>query len=188
MNSENQESAVDRRRGRMPFLDHLEELRKRLIHGVAAILIGFGICLYFSERLLSHLGRADHEGSSRRFVAGLHQSDRSILRVFESRFLGGLLLTLPYVLYELWKFIYPGLHIHERKMAAPFVIIAAALFIFRHTFRLFLRLSSCLEVFYRLCNARSQAHVRDEGLHFSGDHADAGFRRGVRDAYCDRVF
>ncbi len=51
MDYENQENAVTEEEGRMPFLDHLEELRKRLIRGVTAVLIGFGICLYFSERL-----------------------------------------------------------------------------------------------------------------------------------------
>jgi sec-independent protein translocase protein TatC len=119
---------VNEEEGRMPFLDHLEELRKRLMRGVTAILIGFALCLYFSERLFHILAapvkKLLPEGSSLVFT-GLPDPFFIYLKV---AFLAGLVLALPYVLYELWRFVHPGLHIHERKLAAPFVIAATALF------------------------------------------------------------
>jgi sec-independent protein translocase protein TatC len=128
MNSENQENTVTEEEGRMPFLEHLEELRKRLIRAVAAILIGFGVCIYFSERLYHILAapimQLLPEGSSLVFI----NPTEAFFVYLKVAFLGGLLLTLPYVLYQLWKFISPGLHLHERKLAAPFVIFSAALF------------------------------------------------------------
>jgi sec-independent protein translocase protein TatC len=150
MNYENQENAVieeEKEEGRMPFLEHLEELRKRLIHGVTAILIGFGVCLYFSERLYHILAapimKVLPEGSSLVFI----NPTEAFFVYLKVAFLGGLLLTLPYVLYELWKFIHPGLHIHERKMAAPFVIIATSLFYAGTLFAYFFVFQAALRFF-----------------------------------------
>jgi len=119
---------VNEEEGRMPFLEHLEELRKRLMRGAAAILIGFAFCLYFSERLFHVLAapikKLLPQGASLVFT-GLPDPFFIYLKV---AFLGGLLITLPYVLYELWRFVHPGLHIHERRLAAPFVFAATVLF------------------------------------------------------------
>lgn len=113
---------------RMSFFDHLEELRTRLIRAVIAILIGFGICIGFKERLYNIL--ADP-------ILKLLPKDASL--VFTSlpdpffihlkvAFVVGLFIAFPFVLYQLWLFIKPGLLEHERKLALPAVIIATLLF------------------------------------------------------------
>ncbi len=113
---------------RMSFFDHLEELRQRLIRAVIAILIGFGLCIGFKERLYNIL--ADP-------ILQLLPKDSSL--VFTSlpdpffihlkvAFIVGLFLAFPFVLYQMWLFVKPGLLEHERKLALPVIIIATLLF------------------------------------------------------------
>ncbi len=113
---------------RMSFFEHLEELRTRLIRAVIGILIGFIICIFFKERLYNIL--ADP-------ILVLLPKDSSL--VFTSlpdpffihlkvAFVVGLFLAFPFVLYQLWLFIKPGLLDHERKLALPTIVIATMLF------------------------------------------------------------
>ena len=114
--------------GRMPFLQHLEELRFRLIRSVLAICVGFGICVVFSQRLFSMLAAP----ITRLLPAGTALVFTSLPDPFfiylKIAFFAGLFLALPYVLYQLWQFVYPGLHEHERKLALPFIVCATLLF------------------------------------------------------------
>ncbi len=132
---------------RMPFLEHLEELRKRLINCVTAIVIGFGICVYFSERMFNFLANP---------IVKLLPKDTSLIFTHPADpffvylkidLLIGLMLALPYILYELWKFIYPGLHEHERKLAAPFIMAAAGLFYSGAAFAYFLVFPAAFKFF-----------------------------------------
>ncbi|HMK36221.1 MAG TPA: twin-arginine translocase subunit TatC [Desulfomonilaceae bacterium] len=149
--------------GRMPFLDHLEELRKRLIRSVTAVLIGFAVCLYFSDPLFHVLAAPIKKllpQDSALVFTGLPDPFFIYLKV---AFLGGLFLALPYILYQLWKFVYPGLHVHERKMAAPFVIFAASLFYSGGLFAYFLVFPAAFGFFlsYTSVDLRPMIAIRD---------------------------
>lgn len=113
---------------RMSFFDHLEELRIRLIRGVTAILIGFVACIYFGEKLFELLASPLARllpGDNTLVFTGLADPFFMHLKV---AFVAGVFLTIPYVLYQVWRFIAPGLHDSEAKLALPFVVIATALF------------------------------------------------------------
>jgi sec-independent protein translocase protein TatC len=128
----------------MPFLEHLEELRKRLIHCVTAIIVGLLICIYFSERLFNLLANPIIkllEGSPLIFIT----PTAPFFAYLKVDLIVGLLIALPYILYELWKFICPGLHTHERKLAAPFIIAAAMLFYAGVAFAYFLVFPAALK-------------------------------------------
>lgn len=123
-----QESHDTVEESRMSFFEHLEELRTRLIRAVIAIMIGFIICIFFKERLYNIL--ADP-------ILALLPKDSAL--VFTSlpdpffihlkvAFVVGMFLAFPYVLYQLWLFIKPGLLEHERKLALPAIVIATLLF------------------------------------------------------------
>lgn len=123
-----QESHGTVEESRMSFFEHLEELRTRLIRAVIAITIGFIICIFFKERLYNIL--ADP-------ILALLPKDSAL--VFTSlpdpffihlkvAFVVGTFLAFPYVLYQLWLFIKPGLLEHERKLALPAIVIATLLF------------------------------------------------------------
>jgi sec-independent protein translocase protein TatC len=132
---------------RMSFFDHLEELRVRLIRGVTAILIGFVACIYFGDKLFQILASP---------LAKLLPGDNTL--VFTSladpffmhlkvAFVAGVFLTIPYVLYQLWLFIAPGLQAHEAKLALPFVVIATFLFYLGAVFAYFLVFPTVFQFF-----------------------------------------
>ncbi|MFH0821735.1 MAG: twin-arginine translocase subunit TatC [Pseudomonadota bacterium] len=114
---------------RMGFLDHLEELRSRLIRAVIAILIGFSVCMYFSEdviRLLSKpLTKLLPQGSGALIFTGLPDPFFMYIKV---SFICSFFITLPFVLHQIWMFVKPGLYPHERRLSAPFISFATLLF------------------------------------------------------------
>ncbi len=133
--------------GRMPFLQHLEELRTRLIRSVLAICVGFGISVVFSQRLFSMLAAP----ITRLLPAGTALVFTSLPDPFfiylKIAFFAGLFLALPYVLYQLWQFVYPGLHEHERKLALPFIVCATLLFYAGGAFAYFLVFPAAFKFF-----------------------------------------
>lgn len=113
---------------RMSFLDHLQELRSRLIRAAIAILIGFGACIYFAEPLFKLMAdpllKLLPEGSTL-ISTGLPDPFFMYLKV---AFVAGIFIVLPYVIWQLWLFVAPGLLDNERKYAAPSIMIATLLF------------------------------------------------------------
>lgn len=112
----------------MTFLEHLEELRSRLTRVVLAVLVGFGVCIAFGERLFTLLAapitKLLPQGSTLIFT-GLPDPFFMYLKV---AFVAGIFLVLPVIIYELWRFVRPGLLEHERRMAVPFIVSAVLLF------------------------------------------------------------
>ncbi len=117
----------------MTFWEHLEELRTRIIRALLAFLVGSGVCWYYREKLLIWLTKpflaawnAGHLGGK----AGLHFPAPASLFVayIKIALLGGLVVSLPIVLYQLWAFIAPGLYSKEKRLAFPFVVASCALF------------------------------------------------------------
>jgi len=113
----------------MTFLEHLEELRRRLLHVFASLAVAFGICWAFSARLYDFLARpvmdALPEGRTLAFTS---LPDPFILYM-KVALLAGIFLASPYILWQLWLFISPGLYGHERRMAVPFLFFSTALFV-----------------------------------------------------------
>lgn len=113
---------------KQPFLAHLEELRKRLIASAISMGIGFAICYYFSENLLQFL----IEPLKAAMSEGDHLVFTSLPEMFfvylKVAFVGGILLAAPFLFYEAWMFVAPGLYKHEKKMVVPFVISSTILF------------------------------------------------------------
>jgi sec-independent protein translocase protein TatC len=108
--------------GKMSFLDHLGELRKRIVWGLVATTIGFLITFSFSERIVGFLARP-LPGK----LAQLAPTEVFWVHM-KVAMIAGLFLALPVVLYQVWAFVAPGLLPHERRYAAPFVIIGSVMF------------------------------------------------------------
>ena len=107
----------------MPFFDHLEELRQRILKSLIAIVISSGFCLLFVRKLVQIL----------EMPAGKIQ----FLQVAPGEFLftsikvagyGGLTISLPFILYQVLRFILPGLTKEEKFLIAPSVAGSAILF------------------------------------------------------------
>jgi sec-independent protein translocase protein TatC len=136
--SQSEGQVTEEDEGKMSFLDHLGELRQKLIRCAVAITVMFGICVYFSEDLFRTFSgpivKLLPPGSSLVFV----KLTSPFFVYLKLSLLCGFIFALPYVVYQLWKFIYPGLHPHERSLAAPFVIAATLLFYMGAAFAYFL--------------------------------------------------
>jgi sec-independent protein translocase protein TatC len=113
---------------KQPFLRHLEELRKRLIASAIAVGIGFAICYFFSERifliLIEPLKAVMPEGDQLIFTA-LPEMFFAYLKV---AFVSGILMASPYLFYQMWMFVAPGLYKQERSLVVPFVLASTLLF------------------------------------------------------------
>jgi sec-independent protein translocase protein TatC len=113
-----------------PFVSHLVELRDRLIRSVIAILIGFGILAFYpgfgamydllAAPLVAHLP----EGAT--LIATNVISP--VLVPLKITLMGGFMLVLPFVLYQVWAFVAPGLYSHEKKLVVPLVVSSTLLF------------------------------------------------------------
>jgi sec-independent protein translocase protein TatC len=114
----------------MPLLDHLIELRNRLMYSCGAILIGFVICYFFSEQIYAFLVRplADiyHGEAGRRMIyTGLAEAFFTYVKV---AFWAGAFLAFPFVAAQLWMFIAPGLYRNEKQAFLPFLAATPVLF------------------------------------------------------------
>jgi len=115
--------------GKMSFLEHLDELRKRLVHIVAYISIGFIVSWLFVKKIfdfLSHpLAQTLPEGQKLVYT-GVTDPFTVYMKV---AFLAAIFLTIPLTLYEVWKFIAPGLYRKEKKYVVPFLVSSMFLFL-----------------------------------------------------------
>lgn len=114
---------------KQPFLSHLEELRKRLVSISIGVGAGFVICYIFSERLFQllilPLKNVLPEGDKLIFT-NLPEMFLTYLKV---SLIAGVLLSSPFIFYQLWLFIAPGLYQREKKYIFPFVIFSTILFV-----------------------------------------------------------
>ncbi len=121
----------------MTFIEHLEELRFRLIRVVIILAVSFVICYSISDQisnyLLAPLKLALGDEGKIVFLGLLDK----ILSQFQIAFWSSIILSSPFWMYQVWAFIKPGLHKHEVVVIRPFMIIAFLLFAFGVAFGYF---------------------------------------------------
>ncbi|MDP2054100.1 MAG: twin-arginine translocase subunit TatC [Acidobacteriota bacterium] len=114
--------------GRMTFLEHLDELRKRITHAVGALLVGFIIAFAFIERIFGfvylHLAK-DVPGGKLIFT----EPAEAFFLWIKIAALTGVLISSPYIMWQVWLFIAPGLYSKEKRLAIPFVLVSSSLFV-----------------------------------------------------------
>ncbi|HEV8614276.1 MAG TPA: twin-arginine translocase subunit TatC [Methylomirabilota bacterium] len=119
---------------KMPFMEHLGELRTRIVRSLAALLIGLAIAFPFSERLTDFLARPVTKLGYKLVFTAPAEAFWVQMKV---AIIAGLFISSPGILWQVWAFIAPGLHAHERKYAAPFIIIGSLMFLAGGAFSLF---------------------------------------------------
>jgi sec-independent protein translocase protein TatC len=115
----------------MSFLEHLEELRTRLFRSLAAVGVGFAVCWWYHEALFGYIQKPIVEVLKRSGIEKLvfltpTEPFNLYLKVSA---LAGLFLTSPYVLYQVWLFVSPGLYRKEKRYAVPFMVSTIFLFV-----------------------------------------------------------
>jgi sec-independent protein translocase protein TatC len=121
-------SDTDQAEIEQPFISHLLELRDRLLRMVLAVLVFFvamfpfanDIYVFIAEPLMTHLP----EGTS--MIAT--QVASPFLTPFKMSLVGSLFLAMPYILYQFWGFVAPGLYHHEKRLAVPLMASSIVLF------------------------------------------------------------
>ena len=116
----------------MSFLEHLEELRKRIIYSLIAVTVGFFACWNYHEFIFSYVQRPVMDALQRNGMAEklvyLNPTEPFNLYL-KVAFLAGLFVTSPFVLYQVWLFISPGLYRNEKRYVLPFMFSTVFLFL-----------------------------------------------------------
>ncbi|MGF1562060.1 MAG: twin-arginine translocase subunit TatC [Geminicoccaceae bacterium] len=114
----------------LPLLEHLIELRNRLMYASAAVLLGFLLCYFFASEIYAFLVQPlaniyEGETGRRMIYTGLAEAFFTYIKV---AFWAGAFLAFPFVATQLWLFIAPGLYRHEKQAFLPFLAATPVLF------------------------------------------------------------
>jgi len=116
----------------MSFLEHLEELRRRIIYSFLYIAGGFGVCWWFHEQIFAIMQKpivtalANHKMDTQLVYLNPTDPFNMYLKI---SFLAGIFVASPFVLYQVWAFIAPGLYRNERRYVLPFMFSTVGLFL-----------------------------------------------------------
>ena len=110
------------------FIGHLIELRKRLLNSALALLLVF-ICLFpFSQKLYTLLAQP----LLSKLPAGGHMIATDVTTPFfvplKVAMMAAFMIALPYILYQMWRFVAPGLYAHEKRLVLPLIVASTVLF------------------------------------------------------------
>ena len=134
---------------RMSFMDHLEELRSRIIRSLYGIAIAFALSLIYADKLWNFVqGPASYALTKLGYPPDLVQispMDTFSVVWVKIPMLLSLFIASPWVLWQVWGFIAPGLYKNEKRMAAPFILVSAGLFILGGLFAYFVAFRFGLE-------------------------------------------
>ena len=117
----------------MPFLDHLEELRWRLVKSLGSVLVGAVITFYFIDSLIDFLIQPTQNLATPMDLQVLKVQGMFMIK-WGISLIGGFVLAIPVLTYQIWKFIAPGLYMNERRYVAPLIIFTYLSFLIGLTF------------------------------------------------------
>ena len=130
----------------MGFLDHLEELRWRLVRCLLAMVIGSAVSFGYIDHILNVLLYPARSTSNPINLQVLSVQGMFLIKWFIS-FISGFILALPYLIYQFWRFVAPGLKVNEKKYAFPVVFFAFSSFVTGILFGYFILVPFSLEFF-----------------------------------------
>jgi len=126
---------------RMSFMEHLEELRQRIIRALGGIAAAFAICIFYSNEIWNAVRQPAATALKQLGLPGelaqITPTEAFSIIWIKLPVLAALFLASPWVLYQVWAFIAPGLYKKERRLAAPFILTTAGLFILGGLFAYF---------------------------------------------------
>ena len=120
------EAEEDLDASKAPLMDHLIELRRRLLWSFAALAVSFGVCLYFVDPILAVLVQPLVEAGQRQLIA-IAVFEQFFVRIKIALF-GALMISFPVLATQLWMFVAPGLYRNEKRAFLPFLLLTPFLF------------------------------------------------------------
>jgi len=130
----------ERKRGNkdLSFLEHLEELRKRILYSLIAVVIIFIANWFIAKKLFEIIARP----ITKYLSAGQKLTFTSLTTPFmlylKVAFLAAIFFAFPFIAYQIWKFLSPGLYPHEKKWVVPFVVSTTFFFLLGGAFGYFI--------------------------------------------------
>ena len=119
--------------GKMSFLEHLGELRTRIVWSLIPTAVGLIVAFRFSDRILQFVRRPLDRANVQLVALTPTEGFWTSMKI---SMVMGVILAMPVILWQVWAFIAPGLHKHERRFAGPFVIVGSVLFLLGAAFAL----------------------------------------------------
>ena len=114
---------------KMSFLEHLDELRKRLIYIIYSLIAGCTVAYIFIGHIFDFVMKPMYSilpgGNKLIYTAG----GEAFMLYLKIGFLAGIFFASPLIMWQIWKFIAPGLYSHEKKFAIPFVALSTIFFV-----------------------------------------------------------
>jgi len=127
----------------MSLMEHLDELRRRIVHAAIYLALGFFTCWFFHDRIVGFLQAPLNKiGKSLVFT---HPMDALNLDM-QASLLGGVILASPFILFQVWLFIAPGLYQKERRFVIPFMAATIGLFLTGAGFGYFYVLPAAIKI------------------------------------------
>ncbi|KQX17814.1 MULTISPECIES: twin-arginine translocase subunit TatC [unclassified Sphingomonas] len=112
---------------RAPLLDHLLELRRRLLMAAAALAVAFGICLYFARPIFAFLVQPLLRAGQGKLI--YTQIFEAFFVEIKVAFFAAMMLSFPVIANQVWQFVAPGLYRNERRALLPFIFATPVLFL-----------------------------------------------------------
>jgi sec-independent protein translocase protein TatC len=115
--------------GKMSFLDHLDELRKRIIYAVVSVFVGFVISIAFIQQIFDFIMRPMQQMLPKGGTLVFTDPTEAFMLYIKIALIAGLIIASPAVMTQVWLFVAPGLYTHEKKLAIPFVAMSSVFFV-----------------------------------------------------------
>jgi len=164
--AENETAASDVEQSQMPFVEHLRELRLRIRNSVIALLAGFIVTYSFKQEIFVLLIKPLLNIWSKRQAADpsigdpqlvFHSLTEPFWTYFSLALWAGIFVASPFIFYQLWKFVAPGLYKRERRFGMAFAIASAICFVGGAAFCYFM----VLEPVYEFLLSYSSSNIAD---------------------------
>lgn len=115
--------------GKMSFLEHLDELRRRIVYSVIAIGVGFLIACFFIQTIFDFIMRPLQQLLPPGQTLIYTDPTEAFILYIKIALIAGLIIASPAVMTQVWLFVAPGLYSHEKKWAIPFVVMSSFFFV-----------------------------------------------------------
>jgi sec-independent protein translocase protein TatC len=127
---------------KMTFLEHLDELRRRIIRIAIGLAVGFGVCWGFRDAIFAFIRAPIDKVVTNLVITSPTQAFTIFMKV---AFVGGVFLAAPYVLLQVWLFIAPGLYRREKRWVLPYLLSSTTLFLLGGAFAYYIILPPALQ-------------------------------------------
>jgi sec-independent protein translocase protein TatC len=144
---------------RMSFIDHLRELRWRLLWSIIAIGVSGAVCLYFADEIFLWIVAPLAAIDTQMQVLSPMEMFMAYLKL---GLLAGVFVASPFVLWQVWLFVAPGLYAHEKRWVIPFVVLGSLFFVSGAAFAFYIVLPLGFQYLVKMLPSMVQANYRVE--------------------------